>query len=86
MSLDEEDIDLDESANVSGYCHFNDSEENKSFSVNFSGLDLIFEQSPGSRDIGHGAVVWDAAVVFSKFVETNPSLFSAYTGTNLTLV
>ena len=30
-------------------------------------------QNPDSRILGHGAVVWDAAVVFAKYMEHNLS-------------
>ena len=54
-----------------GYCHFNDNEENTGFSINLFGQDLVIEQDPGSRDLGHGAVVWDASVVLVKYMEKN---------------
>lgn len=54
-----------------GYCHFNDDGNNRSFRINLFGTALDIEQDPGSRDLGHGAVVWDAAVVLSKFMEKN---------------
>jgi predicted nicotinamide N-methyase len=54
-----------------GYCHFNENDENRSFSIKLFDQELVIEQDPGSRDLGHGAVVWDAAVVFSKYMEKN---------------
>jgi predicted nicotinamide N-methyase len=54
-----------------GYCHFNDDGNNRSFRINLFETDLDIEQDPGDRDLGHGAVVWDAAVVLSKFMEKN---------------
>ena len=30
-------------------------------------------QNPDNRVLGHGAVVWDAAVVFAKYMEHNLS-------------
>jgi predicted nicotinamide N-methyase len=52
-----------------GYCHFNDDGNNRSFRINLFETDLDIEQDPGDRALGHGAVVWDAAVVLSKFME-----------------
>ena len=40
------------------------------------GFDLCLQQNPSSKLLGHGAVVWDAAVVFVKYIENNPSLFT----------
>ena len=54
-----------------GYCHFNEDGNNRSFTINLFDMDLNIEQDPGSRDLGHGAVVWDAAVVLSKYMEKN---------------
>ena len=60
-----------------GYCHFNDGGSNKIFSINLFGHNLDIEQDPSSQLIGHGAVVWDAAVIFSKYMEYDPKQFSA---------
>jgi predicted nicotinamide N-methyase len=60
-----------------GYCHFNDDGSNKTFSISLFGHDLNIEQDPASRILGHGAVVWDAAVIFSKYMEHDPKRFSA---------
>lgn len=54
-----------------GYCHFNNDENNRSFRINLFEFDWEIEQDPGSRDLGHGAVVWDAAVVLAKYMEKN---------------
>jgi predicted nicotinamide N-methyase len=54
-----------------GYCHFNNDGKNTSFRINLFDMDLDIEQDPGSRDLGHGAVVWDAAVVLAKYMEKN---------------
>jgi protein N-lysine methyltransferase METTL21D len=60
-----------------GYCHFNDDGSNKTFSISLFGHDLDIEQDPSSQLLGHGAVVWDAAVIFSKYMEHDPKQFSA---------
>lgn len=54
-----------------GYCHFNEDGRNTSFSINLFETNLVLEQDPASRSLGHGAVVWDAAVVLSKYMEKN---------------
>lgn len=54
-----------------GYCHFNEDGNNRSFNINLFEMNLDIKQDPGSRDLGHGAVVWDAAVVLSKYMEKN---------------
>lgn len=54
-----------------GYCHFNEDGKNTSFSINLFETQLLIEQDPGARDLGHGAVVWDAAVVLAKYMEKN---------------
>lgn len=54
-----------------GYCHFNDDGKNTSFMINLFETDLLIEQDPASRDLGHGAVVWDASVVLVKYMEKN---------------
>lgn len=60
-----------------GYCHFNNDGSNKLFSINLFGHNLDIEQDPSSQLIGHGAVVWDAAVIFTKYMEHDPKQFSA---------
>ena len=60
-----------------GYCHFNEDGSNKTFSISLFGHDLDIEQDPSSQLLGHGAVVWDAAVIFSKYMEHDPKQFSA---------
>ena len=60
-----------------GYCHFNEDGSNTSFSISLFGVDLIINQNPASRSLGHGAVVWDAAVIFAKYMETAPKEFNS---------
>lgn len=57
------------------YCHYNDNEGNTTFRINIFGYDLVMVQDPGSRSLGHGAVVWDSSVVFAKYMEVNSSDF-----------
>lgn len=56
------------------YCHFNSGKESiSSFNIELFGVDINLFQNPSSRAVGHGAVVWDAAVIFAKYMEVNPS-------------
>ena len=66
-----------EALKKTGYCHFNEDGSNKTFSISLFGHDLDIEQDPSSQMLGHGAVVWDAAVIFSKYMEHDPKQFSA---------
>lgn len=60
---------------AAGYCHFNSSDSNTSFKIDIFGADLLLWQDPGSRDLGHGAVVWDSSVVLVKHMEHAPKDF-----------
>lgn len=57
------------------YCHFNDGKNDETFSIQLFGKDIRLKQNPSSRAVGHGAVVWDASVIFAKYMENNPSEF-----------
>lgn len=74
MNIESDNESGDESK-PNGYCHFNENGNDLTFSIDLLGYNLILEQNPLSN-IGHGAVVWDASVVFSKYVEHNPSTFN----------
>ncbi len=60
----------------SGYCHFNETGSEEVFSISLFDIELSFHQLPNSRHIGHGAVVWDAAVIFAKYIEHSPRDYS----------
>lgn len=76
---DDYDINDDDNDNVNkGYCHFNEDGNDKTFIINLFGIDLVINQDPDSS-IGHGSTVWDSSVIFSKYIEYNPSLYSATT-------
>jgi predicted nicotinamide N-methyase len=64
----------DENKRISGYCHMNESGNDKEFSIELFGHNLTVTQDPTclSKDLGHGAVVWDSAVVFAKYLEISP--------------
>lgn len=73
----DDEIDEEAAHRKDGYCHFNDDGSNKIFSISLFGHELDIEQDPSSRLLGHGAVVWDAAVIFTKYMEHDPKQFSA---------
>lgn len=62
---DEEDLS---SSQGGGYqCVFDSSD--KTFSLSLFGHALEFAQRPGDVTLGHGSVVWEAGVAFSKYME-----------------
>ena len=82
----DDDDDDDNVNNVKkGYCHFNENGNDKTFTINLFGHDLVIEQDPDST-IGHGSTVWDSSVIFSKYVEYNPTLYSSSTLSGKTVI
>lgn len=67
-----------------GYCHFNDN-NNKEFNINLMGHDVVIQQDPTNNE-GHGFVVWDAGVVFVKYMENNPKDFTSSVLSNKTMI
>jgi predicted nicotinamide N-methyase len=62
--------------NGGGYCHFNEGKgDERLFQIHLCGRDISLRQNPSTHEIGHGAVVWDASVIFAKYVENNPTDF-----------
>mmetsp|Transcript_8754 Transcript_8754/g.8848 ORF Transcript_8754/g.8848 Transcript_8754/m.8848 type:complete len:140 (+) Transcript_8754:3-422(+) len=59
-----------------GYCHFNKDGNDKVFNISVFGYVLNLRQDPAATYLGHGAVVWDAAVVLAKYMEYDPRKFS----------
>jgi hypothetical protein len=59
----------------SDYCHFNESGGNTTFQISLFDHELTIYQSPGTQALGHGAVVWDASVVFAMYMMHNPRDF-----------
>ena len=57
---------------ANGYCHFNDKKVNRQFHISLFGHELSIQQMPDDRLLGHGAVVWDSAAIFVKYMECNP--------------
>ncbi len=78
--------DESEEEKVNGYCHFNENGSNITFSIDTFGFYLTLYQLPASRSLGHGAVVWDAAIVFTKFIEYNPSYFNILKGRQMYII
>lgn len=46
------------------------------FDFNLYGIDLRFKQKPSARNLGHGAVVWEASAIFAKYMEENCRKYS----------
>ena len=66
--------DLGEEPDSGGYRIFNEGDgSDTQFAVEFDGHVLELEQVPSDQTIGHGAVVWEAAVIFSKYMQLNNS-------------
>lgn len=74
---EEEDEDADEEGDA-GYRLFNNPEDT-TFSVSLFGHDLTFSQLPADQSLGHGSVVWEAAVIFAKWVEVSSEFTMAHT-------
>lgn len=79
---DDEDVDGDGAVKpkATGYCHFNEDGASVRFSISLFGIDLEIHQDPDSRTLGHGAVVWDSAVIFCKYLEHTPTACSNWHG------
>lgn len=58
-----------------GFCHFNEDSSSTEFRISLFGHALALLQSPVLSELGHGACVWDASVVFAKYMERNPGDF-----------
>jgi len=78
IMYDEEATDTDLQGKAQGFCHMNESSDSKSFSIDLLGKTITIEQDPScsNKELGHGAVVWDAAVIFAKYLESS----SKYSG------
>ena len=67
----EDSLSEDEDSKEGGYRHFNDSNDT-SFAISLFDLSLDLIQLPNASTelaLGHGAVVWEAAVIFCKYLE-----------------
>ena len=77
MSDDEDSNEDDSSQRESkGYCHFNETGHEDTFTVNIFGKDIVIAQSPSSRDLGHGAVVWDSAGQHTLLLSIHQCLYT----------
>jgi hypothetical protein len=61
MSIDQDNESVNSSDSDAGYCHFNESGNETTFNIVLYGLDLEINQLPSSKNLGHGAVVWDSS-------------------------
>ena len=66
----------EEEGTTAGYCHMNENGSNNTFTIHVFGTEITIDQKPDATNLGHGAVVWDAAVVFCKYLEHNSSVYS----------
>jgi predicted nicotinamide N-methyase len=53
------------------YCHFNEGKDDNSFTTSLFNKEITLRQNPSNREVGHGAVVWDASIIFAKYMEKN---------------
>jgi len=74
---DDDDDGADTNTNNKGYCHFNTSGADTAFVINLFGHHVEITQAPASTHLGHGAVVWDSAVVFTQYLNKNPGVVGA---------
>ena len=79
-----ENSDSEDESIKKGFHHMNDSGEDTLFNLALFGLNIEIQQSPDlpplvAKDVGHGAVVWDAAIIFAKYLEHSPK----YSGNSL---
>ena len=65
---DADPADADADADSGGYRHYNNPEDTV-FTLPLFGHELSFAQQPADRTLGHGSVVWEAAVIFCKWTE-----------------
>jgi predicted nicotinamide N-methyase len=57
------------------YVIFHDNDANR-FEFDLFGSHLSLRQKPSATDIGHGAVVWEASAIFTKYMEHNSKKFT----------
>jgi predicted nicotinamide N-methyase len=76
----DDDDDNVQQQQATGYCHHNEDGSSVRFDISLWGVALEIHQDPDSRTLGHGAVVWDSAVIFSKYLEHNPSACADFHG------
>jgi predicted nicotinamide N-methyase len=62
-----------------GFCHMNDRGSQTAFVLEIGGHVLEVRQDPSCehKDLGHGAVVWDAAIIFAKYLEIDKQFSGA---------
>ena len=64
---------------ATGLCHHNKDGKEVEFSIDLLGQSLVLFQDPSCKikELGHGAVIWDAAVVFAKYLEIDSTFSGA---------
>ncbi len=68
-SFDDENTDIDGSTTEGYQCMNAGGGDETVFSIEVNGTKLELGMDPQNTDIGHGAVVWEASVIFSKYLE-----------------
>lgn len=64
----------DEEAKEANYTIFNESGDQKEFNIELCGHNLVIDQDP-SQQHSHGFIVWESAVIVTKYLETDPKNF-----------
>lgn len=54
-----------------GFMHMNERNDADTFELTICSVPICVKQDPSCvyTELGHGAVVWDAAIIFAKFLE-----------------
>ena len=60
-----------EDSAAEGFCHFNEGADAVEFSLELFGHPITIAQRPVLSSLGHGACVWDASIIFAKYVEVS---------------
>ena len=69
-----------------GFCHFNENGNNRTYSIPFFDHLVMIQQDPNAIELGHGSVVWDASIIFCKFIEYNANDYSLAKLSNKTVI
>lgn len=67
--MEHEEEEGSEDSEPEGFCHFNEGSAATEFSIELFGHLISLAQRPVISELGHGACVWDASIIFAKYVE-----------------
>ena len=73
--VEDEPIDEAEAVRDGNYTIFH-ADSAETFDFNILGVDVSLQQKPSAENLGHGAVVWEASAIFTKYMEVNFKKFS----------